>query len=82
MAATLIRWRLNEVMARHRVLAKDLAEYLKISPTAVSGLRKAEVMPRIDGYRLEGLTRGINDLSTLEEQITPYDLIEWIPDKD
>jgi putative transcriptional regulator len=80
MTQTLIRWKLSEVMARHRVPAKDLAEFLSISDNAVSNLRKAEVMPRIDGNRLEQICIGISKLSKIGDKVSPYDLLEYIPE--
>lgn len=82
MTQTLIRWRLSEVMARHRVQAKDLAAFLNISDNAISNLRKAEVMPRIDGNRLEQLCVGISKLSKIGGRVSPYDLLEYIPEND
>ncbi len=79
MSKTLIRWKLNEVMARHRVKGKDLANFLGISTNAVSSLRTADVMPGIGGDRWEQICRGINELSVSGERITPFDLIEYIP---
>jgi putative transcriptional regulator len=81
MHQTLIRWKLSEVMARHRVSAKDLADFLHVSDNAVSNLRKAEVMPRIDGNRLEQICVGITKLSKISEKVTPYDLLEYIPEE-
>ncbi|BAZ37554.1 hypothetical protein NIES4101_34770 [Calothrix sp. NIES-4101] len=81
MIETLIRWKLNEVMARHRVKGKDLAEYLGVSANAISGLRKAETMPEIGGQRWEHICLGINQLSKIGEVISPLDLIEYIPDE-
>jgi putative transcriptional regulator len=81
MTQTLIRWRLSEVMARHRVAAKDLAEFMDISTNAVSGLRKAETMPRIDGERLEQICIAVTRLSKIGEPVTPYDLLEYIPEE-
>jgi putative transcriptional regulator len=79
MSKTLIRWKLNEVMARHRVKGKDLADFLGISNNAVSSLRKAEIMPAIGGDRWEQICDGINQLSLSGDTIAPFDLIEHIP---
>ena len=46
-------WRLNELMARHDVSGKDLAGELGVSENAITNLRKAKKMPRIDGDRLD-----------------------------
>lgn len=67
-------------MARHRVAAKDLAEYMNISTNAVSSLRRAETMPRIDGERLEQICVAVTRLSKIGESVTPYDLLEYIPE--
>ena len=69
-------------MARHRVLAKDLADRMSISRNAVSALRKAEKMPEIGGDRWEQVCAAINALSKIGETITPLDLIEYIPEKE
>ncbi len=78
MAQTLIRWRLNEVMARHRIKGGDLAEFMGVSDNAISNLRKARTMPRIDGERLNQLCNGLNELAKAPDRIiTPTDLIEY-----
>ncbi len=81
MTRTLIRWKLSEIMARHRVKGKDLANYLGISANAVSTLRNALVMPEIGGERWEQICGGINELSKISETVTPLDLIEYIPEE-
>jgi len=67
-------------MARHRVLAKDLADFIGVSRNAMSTLKKSESLPRVDGNRLEQLCIGITKLSKIGEKVTPYDLIEYIED--
>ncbi|MBP0016900.1 MAG: GIY-YIG nuclease family protein [Cyanobacteria bacterium SBLK] len=84
MPVTTIRWKLNEVMAHHRVKGSDLAGLLQLSDNAVSNLRNAETMPRIDGKRLGELLNGLNDLAqNLEDGqiINERDLIEYVPPK-
>jgi putative transcriptional regulator len=78
MGRGLIRWKLNEVMARHRVKGKDLADYLGISPNSVSLLKKATVFPEIGGERWEQICAGINELSQIDELITPFDMVEYV----
>jgi len=68
-------------MARHRVLAKDLADFIGVSRNAMSTLKKSDNMPRVDGERLEQLCIGITRLSKIGEKVTPYDLIEYIEDE-
>lgn len=80
MVQTLIRWRLNEVMARYRIKGSDLAGLLQLSDNAISNLRNAETMPRIDGKRLNDLLDGLNHLAQNIEQgriLYPQDLIEY-----
>ncbi len=78
MIQTKIRWRLNEVMARYRIKGGDLALFMGVSDNAISNLRKARTMPRIDGNRLTQLCDGLNELAKDSEKIiTPTDLIEY-----
>lgn len=79
MSRNLIRCKLSEIMARHRVKGKDLANYLGISANSVSALKKAEIMPEIGGERWEQICEAINELSVLNERCTPFDLIEYVP---
>lgn len=78
-AQTLIRWCLNEVMARHDIRAKELAEEMGVSPTTVSNLRKRS-MPRLTEETLNKLCRALNNLSHERTPITPGDLIEYTPE--
>jgi DNA-binding Xre family transcriptional regulator len=84
---TLIKWRLSEVMARHRVKGVDLAERLQMTPTAVSKLKNAKTMPRIDGDKLNALCNALNELAEDTEDpkartvITPAMLLEYVRDE-
>ena len=69
-----IRWKLNEVMARKRVRNKDLAQALGITENSVYRLRKTDEMPRLAPERLNGICSVLN--------CQPGDLLEWIPDDD
>ncbi|MEC4813235.1 MAG: helix-turn-helix transcriptional regulator [Scytonema sp. PMC 1069.18] len=78
MIQTLIRWRLKEVMARYDIKGVDLAKKLDISPNAMSSLRKAKTMPRLDGTALNLLCNALNELAQdLEKLITPGDLLDY-----
>ncbi|MBE9182400.1 helix-turn-helix domain-containing protein [Oculatella sp. LEGE 06141] len=80
MAQTVIRWNLNELMAKHRIKGKDLAEFLKVRPATITGLRNSVVMPRIDGDRLEEVLAALNALAlpeTKTQEIGLTDLLEW-----
>ncbi len=59
----MIRWKLKELMARYNIKSKYLASYLDISPNAVSVLRKAKTMPRIDGLALTLMCNALNKLA-------------------
>lgn len=69
-------WRLNELMARHRVSGKDLADELGISTNAVSALRKSETMPRINGERLDAIASALTRLSQSGGMVRGVDLLE------
>ncbi|PHX53149.1 XRE family transcriptional regulator [Tychonema bourrellyi FEM_GT703] len=72
-------------MARHRIKGSDLAERLKISTNAISRLKNAKTMPRIDGDRLNNLCNALNKLAENAEnwnaEITPTMLIEYVRDE-
>jgi putative transcriptional regulator len=69
-----IRWKLNEVMARKRVRNKDLAEALGITENSVYRLRKVDQMPRLTPERLNGICKALN--------CQPGELLEYEPDDD
>jgi len=69
-------WRLNELMARHRVTGKDLADALGISTNAVSSLRNSETMPKINGERLDAIAEALTRLSQISETVRGIDLLE------
>lgn len=81
LAQTLIRWRLNEVMARYHIRPKELAEAMSVSQTTVSNLRKRQ-MPRLSEQTLNKLCQALNELCQEDYLITPGDLIEYIPNPD
>lgn len=77
MEATLIRWKLREVMDKHSIKAKDLADAMSLSQNALSNLRGSD-MPRIDGERLNSLLINLNKMRRAgSDVITPADLIEF-----
>jgi DNA-binding Xre family transcriptional regulator len=69
-------------MARHRIKGSDLAKELQISNNAVSKLKNAQTMPRIDGERLNTLCNALNNLAENAEEITPAMLIEYVRDEE
>ncbi|MBO3461201.1 helix-turn-helix transcriptional regulator [Aetokthonos hydrillicola Thurmond2011] len=81
MPQALIKWRLREVMARYNIKSVDLAKELNISPNAVSSLRKAKTMPRLDGNALNNLCNALNRLAEdLDEEVSPMTLIAYVRD--
>jgi len=81
MPQALIKWRLREIMARYNIKSVDLAKELNISPNAVSSLRKAKTMPRLDGNALNNLCNALNKLAEdLDEEVSPMTLIAYVRD--
>ena len=74
MDINVIRWKLNELMARKRIRNKDLAEALGITENSVYRLRRIDEMPRLAPERLNGICAVL--------QCQPGDLLEWISDDD
>jgi putative transcriptional regulator len=68
-----IKWRLRELMARHRVSNRDLAEVLQKHETTIARL-KGDDMPTLNGQTLNLICKTLN--------CTPMDLIEYMPDDD
>jgi putative transcriptional regulator len=74
MEVYVIRWKLNEVMAKKRVRNKDLAKVLCITENSVYRLRRTDEMPRLSPERLNGICAAL--------KCQPGDLLEWITDLD
>ena len=75
MSATVITWRLRDVMERNGIRAGDLAREMGVSANAVTNWRGV-TMPRFDGDRLNQLVISLNKLRRAgAELITPSDLI-------
>ena len=68
----MIRWKLNEVMARERIRNKDLAEALEVTENSIYRLRKTDEMPRLTAERLDGICQALN--------CQPGELLEWVRD--
>lgn len=67
----MIRWKLNEVMARKRIRNKDLAQALGVTENSVYRLRKTDQMPRLAPERLDGICFNL--------KCQPGELLEWVP---
>lgn len=74
----MIRWKLNELMARHRITNRSLGEQLGKHETSVSRMRTTDKMPRIDGDDLNELCKALTLLAKVN--VTPFDLFEYSPD--
>ncbi|MFN6460824.1 MAG: helix-turn-helix transcriptional regulator [Nostoc sp. DedVER02] len=72
MGNAVIRWKLNEVMARKRIKSKDLAELVGITEVSLYRLRKTDEMPRLTPERLNSICRFLN--------CQPGELLEYEPD--
>lgn len=70
------KWRLAEVLARHKIKNKELADYLKVRPNTIADLKKADSMPRIDGKKLDEIAAAITALSKIGETVRGIDLLE------
>jgi putative transcriptional regulator len=69
-----IRWKLNEVMARKRIKNKDLAQMLGITENSIYRLRKVDEMPRLTPERLNGICAALS--------CQPGELLVYEPDSD
>ncbi len=68
-------------MARYDIKGVYLAQKLDISANAMSALKNAKTMPRIDGMALNLLCNALNELAEdLEKPITPACLIDYLQD--
>lgn len=74
-----IRWRLNEIMARHFIKTTALAQKLNCGTQSIRKIKDRSDMPRLDGDRLAAICDALNELISKEnfEKITPADLIEY-----
>lgn len=72
----MLRWKLAEIMARHKITNKALVEVLNLSPTAISNLKNSEYLPELNSNKLCNLSQALSKLSG--SKITPFDLMEYI----
>jgi putative transcriptional regulator len=70
------RWKLAELMARHKITNKELAVYLDMRPNSITDLKKADSMPRINGEQLDRIAAAITALSKINEFVKGVDLLE------
>ncbi|MGK7948263.1 MAG: helix-turn-helix domain-containing protein [Xenococcaceae cyanobacterium] len=72
----MIRWRLKEVMARHDIKGKELAEELGVNESAVSNWRTSKTIPRIGGERIEEICGALSKLA--KKKISFIELVEEV----
>ncbi|NER29088.1 MAG: helix-turn-helix domain-containing protein [Symploca sp. SIO1C4] len=77
----MIKWRLSEVMARHQVTGRELANLLNRHESSITKIRATKIMPRLSATSLNELLNGLNKLKKTEVDhvITPNDLIDYEP---
>ena len=73
-----IRWKLNEVMARYRLTNDQLGKQMDRHVTSVSRLRAARKMPRMNGDDLDKLCSVLTGLAG--EVVGVDSLIEYVPE--
>lgn len=73
MTATVIRWKLNELLSKQRKSSRELAEAIGIHENSVYRLRKEDTMPRLSHDTLNGICVFL--------ECQPGDLLEWVPDQ-
>ena len=81
----MLRWKLNEVMARLRISNKELGAELQRHEVSVSRLRSSDTMPRLDGDSLNNLCTALTLISRRRGNvgsIGPAELFEFTPDFD
>ena len=75
MATTVIKWRLNQMLAEKRLTSRALAESLGIHENSVYRLRKEDKMPRLNHDTLNGICNFLGcqpgDLLSFEEDFEP-----------
>lgn len=72
----MIRWRLAEIMARHKIANKALVETLDVSHAAISNLKNSDLLPELNSQKLCKLASVLSKLSGV--RIAPFDLMEYI----
>lgn len=75
-----IRWRLNEVMARYRIKNSELADRLSKHATTISRMRSTDEFPKLGGDALNDLLNALIDLSG--DAVSVGDLIEHTKDEE
>ncbi len=74
MAATVIRWKLNEMLSKQRKTSRELADFIGIHENSVYRLRKEDKMPRLNHDTLDKICEFLD--------CQPGDLLERVEDGD
>lgn len=83
--SSMLRWRLNEVMARLRITNQELGEAMGRHEVSISRMRSSDSMPRLDGEALNSLCNALTTISRergVIGMVGPSDLFEYVPDDD
>lgn len=70
MTATVIRWKLNEVLSKQRKTSRELADFIGIHENSVYRLRKEDKMPRLNHDTLDKICEFL--------ECQPGDLLERV----
>ena len=78
--ATMIRWRLNAVMAEYFIGTSELANELEKLPQHISNLKNRTDVPRLNGRQLANICNALNRIlikKNHQPSITISDLIDY-----
>ena len=70
----MIRWKLNEIMARQRISNRRFAELMGAHENSIGRLRRSDVMPRLAHDTLNDICKHLG--------VQPADLLSYEPDKE
>lgn len=75
------RWKLRELMSRHKIKNRDLAVLMGKHVTSISRLKSADLMPRMNGEEFDELcdclTLALKDIG-VDRVVTHSDLLEYV----
>lgn len=71
----MIRWRLAEIIVRHKITSKALAGDLEISRTALSNLKNSDRLPELGSSKHRQISDALSRLTG--KKFTPFDLMGY-----
>jgi DNA-binding Xre family transcriptional regulator len=69
-----VKWRIKELMDRHRVPGRLLAQEVGVSESTVTSWRQTDVLPELGGVRLGAIAAALSRI--IEKDISGKDLIQ------